>query len=132
MARKIVNSPHAPKAIGPYAQAVWSDDLLFLSGKTPLEPDTMKLAEGDIGIQTQRVFDNLEAVLREAGLTLNEVLKANVYLTSMKNFAGMNSVYQTRFGAPYPARTTVAVAELPLGALVEIELVARKNPVRTL
>ena len=127
MARKIINSQHAPQAIGPYDQAVWADGLLFLSGQIPIDPATMKLVESDIGIQTQRVFDNLRAVLSSAGLTFDDVIKVNVYLASMKDFAGMNSIYQTHFNAPYPARSTVAVAGLPLGALVEIELVAKKN-----
>jgi len=127
MTRKSVESQNAPKAIGPYSQAVWAGEMLFLSGQTPLDPATMKLVEPDIGIQTQRVFDNLEAVLASTGLTFNDVIKVNVYLTSMRDFAGMNAVYQTRFSSPYPARTTVAVSELPLGALVEIELVAKKS-----
>ncbi len=127
MTRKIISSPNAPKAIGPYSQAVWSGDLLFLSGQTPLDPASGKLAEGGAGEQTRQVFDNLAAVLAEAGLSLDNVIKTNVYLASMQDFAEMNAVYQTRFNAPFPARTTVAVAALPLGARVEIEMVARKS-----
>jgi len=104
---------------------VWAGDVLYLSGQTPIDPSTGQLVAGDIAAQTQRVFDNLEAVLSDAGLSLDDVVKSNVYLTTMRDFPGMNAVYQKRFVAPYPARTTVAVAELPLGASVEIEVVAR-------
>ena len=126
MTRQIVSSAAAPKAIGPYSHAVWTGNLLYTSGQTPIDPATGKLVEGGITEQTQQVFNNLEAVLQDAGLSLDDVIKVNVYLTSMSNFAGMNAVYGTRFTSPYPARTTVAVAELPLNALVEIELVAEK------
>lgn len=127
MMRQSVSSPKAPKAIGPYSQAVWTANLLYCSGQTPIDPATGKLVEGGIGEQTQQAFDNLEAVLNEAGLGMEDVIKVNVYLTSMSHFAGMNAVYQSRFQAPFPARTTVAMAELPLNALIEIELVAEKR-----
>ena len=127
MTRTSVSSSHAPKAIGPYSQAVWTGNLLYCSGQTPIDPATGKLVAGGIGEQTSQAFNNLEAVLTEAGLTMDNVIKVNVYLTSMANFAGMNQVYQERFSMPYPARTTVAVAELPLNALVEIEFVAEKK-----
>jgi 2-iminobutanoate/2-iminopropanoate deaminase len=126
MARKSVSSLNAPKAIGPYSHAVWTGNLLYCSGQTPIDPSTGKLVAGGITEQTQQAFDNLQTVLVDAGLTMDHVIKVNVYLTSMKNFAGMNQVYQARFSAPYPARTTVAVADLPLSALVEIELIAEK------
>jgi 2-iminobutanoate/2-iminopropanoate deaminase len=126
MVRDIVVSEHGPKAIGPYVHAVWTSNLLYLSGQTPIDPNTQKLVENDITIQSRQVFDNLEAVLNDAGLSMDNVVKCNVYLTTMKNFGAMNTVYQTRFKTPYPARTTVAVYELPLGALVEIEMVAQK------
>ena len=128
MGRNAVISHNGPKAIGPYSHAVWTGHLLYLSGQTPIDPATQKLVEADITLQTQQVFDNLEAVLKDAGLSMDEVVKCNVYLTSMKNFPAMNAVYQTRFTAPFPARTTVAVLELPLGALIEIEMVAQKAP----
>lgn len=127
MTRTSVSSSHAPKAIGPYSQAVWTGNLLYCSGQTPIDPATGKLVAGGISEQTSQAFNNLEAVLTEAGLTMDNVIKVNVYLTSMTNFAGMNQVYQERFSMPYPARTTVAVAELPLNALVEIEFVAEKK-----
>ena len=90
-------------------------------------PGYRQLVEGDVEAQTHRAFDNLQVVLEDAGLTMDDVVKCNVYLTDMANFAAMNRAYQTRFAAPYPARTTVAVAGLPLGAQVEIELVARRT-----
>jgi 2-iminobutanoate/2-iminopropanoate deaminase len=126
MIRKNSTSEKAPAAIGPYSQAIWAGDLLYLSGQTPIDPANNKLVEGDIQSQTARAFDNLEAVLHGAGLTMDHVIKCNVYLTSMSHFSGMNEVYKTRFNTPYPARTTVAVLELPLGALVEIEMIAKK------
>lgn len=125
MIRKTVNSQHSPKAIGPYSHAVWAGKLLFLSGQLPVNAATMELAGGDITVQTKTVFDNMDAVLKDAGLTLDNVVKTTVYLASMKDFAGMNAVYQACFNAPYPARTTVAVSELPIGALIEIELIAK-------
>lgn len=123
--RRVVSTPAAPAAIGPYAQAVWSGHELLCSGQTPIDPATGRLIDGDVTAQTHRVFDNLAAVLAGAGLTMDHVVKCNVYLTAMDDFTAMNAAYQDRFRAPYPARTTVAVAGLPLGARVEIELTAR-------
>lgn len=127
MPRQPVTSTNAPRAIGPYSLAVWTGNLLYCSGQTPIDPATGHLVTGGISEQTQQAFNNLEAVLKDAGLTMDDVIKVNVYLTSMSNFAGMNAVYATRFYAPYPARSTVAVAELPLNALIEIELIAEKR-----
>jgi 2-iminobutanoate/2-iminopropanoate deaminase len=124
--RKNVSSPTAPAAIGPYSQGVWSGDVLFCSGQTPIDPSTGKLIDGDVTAQTNRVFDNLAAVLAAGGLTLDHVIKCNVYLIDMKDFPAMNAAYSERFKSPFPARTTVAVAGLPLGARVEIECLARK------
>ncbi len=126
MTRKSIHSDDAPEAIGPYSQAVWCGDLLYLSGQTPIDPTTSTLVEGDIDVQTQRVFDNLREVLRAAGLRFEHAIKLNVYLVDMADFTGMNAVYAQQFAVPFPARTTVAVAGLPLGARVEIEMVARK------
>lgn len=126
MPRHHVESARGPKALGPYSAAVWAGDLLYLSGQTPVDPATGELVEGDIETQTNRAFDNLEAVLLDAGLSLDHVIKCNVYLTDMNNFAAMNSAYSKRFAKPYPARTTVAVRALPRNALVEIEMVARR------
>jgi len=114
-------------AVGPYSHAVEAGDLIFLSGQTPLDSATGKLVEGDIALQTEQCFKNLFNVLAAAGLTEADVVKANVFLTDMGNFAAMNKVYATKFSAPYPARSTVAVAGLPLGAQIEIELIARKG-----
>jgi 2-iminobutanoate/2-iminopropanoate deaminase len=127
MARTPVTSPTAPKAAGPYSQAVVSGDYVFLSGQTPIDPGSGTLVEGSLAEQTQRCFDNLGAVLDAAELGFGDVVKVNVYLTSMADFAEMNETYARQFEEPYPARTTVAVAALPLGARIEIELVARRK-----
>ena len=126
MSRKAVESSRAPKAIGPYSVGVWAGELLYLSGQTPLDPATGQLVTGDVTAQTHRVFDNLEAALKDAGLTMDHVIKCNVYLVDMGDFAAMNAAYEQRFAKPYPARTTVAVKALPRDARVEIEMVARK------
>jgi 2-iminobutanoate/2-iminopropanoate deaminase len=124
--RTPISSATAPAAVGPYSQAIVSGDHVFLSGQTPIDPATGALVDGDLGAQTKRCFDNLQAVLEAAGLGFDDVVKVNVYLTSMEDFAAMNAVYAEQFTKPFPARTTVAVAALPLGARIEIELVARR------
>lgn len=113
-------------AVGPYSHAVEAGELIFFSGQTPVDPATGKLVEGDIGTQTEQCFKNLFNVLTAAALTPDHVVKCNVYLTDMNDFAAMNAVYAKHFATPYPARTTVQVAGLPLGAQVEIEMVAKK------
>jgi len=113
-------------AIGPYSHGVDSEGLLFLSGQTPIDPGTGKLAEGDIQVQTRQCFDNLRAVIEAAGLTMDNVQKVNVFLTDMGSFAAKNEVYKQQFQAPFPARTTIGVASLPLGAAIEIEMIARR------
>ena len=113
--------------VGPYSHAVESGEFVFLSGQTPVDPSTGKMVEGDIAAQTKQCFKNLFSVLECAGLTSDDVVKVNVFLTSMSYFQEMNSVYAEHFSAPYPARTTVAVAGLPLDASIEIELTARKE-----
>ncbi len=120
-----VSSDAAPKALGPYSQAIAAGGLLFTAGQVPLDPATMKLVEGEIAAQTARVLENLSAVLSAAGCTLDDVVKTTVFLTDMGDFAEMNRVYAERFGAHRPARSTVQVGRLPAGARVEIELVAR-------
>ena len=126
MPRNAAFSPRGPQAIGPYSHATWAGDLLYCSGQTPIDPATGQLIDGDVEAQTHRCFDNLQAVVEDAGLTMDDVIKCNVYLTDMADFQAMNRAYGTRFSSPYPARTTVAVAGLPLGARVEIELVAKR------
>lgn len=112
-------------AVGPYSHAVECGNLLYLSGQTPKTNLNNEIKIGDIPAQTKQCFINLFEVLKEAGLTSDDVIKVNVYLTDMKNFSQMNAVYETQFNAPFPARTTVAVLALPLGAEVEIEMIAR-------
>jgi 2-iminobutanoate/2-iminopropanoate deaminase len=126
MSRQAVSAPGAA-AIGPYSHAVWAGDLLYLSGQTPIDPGTGKLLVGDVGAQTGQCFRNLFNVLNSAGLTPENVVKVNVYLADMNDFAAMNTVYAEQFHQPYPARTTVQVADLPLHARVEIEMIARRD-----
>jgi 2-iminobutanoate/2-iminopropanoate deaminase len=125
MSLKIISVDNAPKAIGPYAQGIVAGGFLFTAGQVGFDPATMKLVEGDVAAQTRRVFDNLEAVLSGAGATLSDVVRAGVFLVDMGDFAKMNEVFLARFGAHRPARSTVAVAALPAGARVEIDLVVR-------
>lgn len=127
MTRTTFSSPDAPRAAGPYSQAVGSGDHVFLSGQTPVDPATGTLVDADVAGQAQRCFDNLGAVLAAAGLSFDDVVKVNVFLVSMDDFAAMNTVYARQFTEPYPARTTIGVAALPLGAQIEIELVARSR-----
>jgi 2-iminobutanoate/2-iminopropanoate deaminase len=117
----------APAAIGPYSQAQQLGDLLFCSGQVPLEPVTMTLVEGGIVEQTQQVFQNISAVLSAAGLGLKDVVKTTVFLQDMAEFAAMNEVYAACFNGHAPARSTVEVAKLPLGARVEIECIAART-----
>lgn len=131
MTRNVHTSSSGPAAIGPYSHGAWAGDLLFLSGQTPIDPATGVLVPGGIAEQTAQVFDNLEAVLRDAGLSLADVIKCTVFLTTMDDFPEMNAEYGRRFAEPFPARSTVAVAGLPLGARVEIELVATRPETTT-
>lgn len=124
MTRQKIETSSAPAAIGPYSQAISTGSLIFTAGQIPLDPATMQLVDGDITDQTTRVMKNLEAVLRAAGTSLPNVVKSTIFLTSMKDFPEVNAVYAEYFGSTPPARSTVAVAELPLGAQVEIEVVA--------
>ena len=126
MARKAVVSEKT-KPVGPYSPGVDSDGLIFLSGQTPLDTVTGKLVEGDIKVQTQQCFNNLFSVLEAAGLTSDDVLKVNVFLTDINDFSAMNEIYKNNFSEPYPARTTIGVAALPLGAKVEMEMTARNS-----
>ena len=120
-----IHSERAPQAIGPYSQAIESRGFVYTAGQVGLDPATGKLVEGGIGPETERALENLGAVLTEAGLDFSDVVKTTVFLTTMANFQAMNGVYAARFGSHRPARSTVAVAALPAGALVEIDIVAR-------
>ena len=122
---RFVATTSAPKAIGPYSQAVIEGGFLFTAGQAPFDPATGKLVEGGVETSAERVFDNLEAILREAGVGFDDVVKVTVYLTRSEDFAPLNAVYARRFGEHRPARSTVIVAALPAGAMVEIDLIAR-------
>jgi 2-iminobutanoate/2-iminopropanoate deaminase len=122
--KQAVSSPDAPKAIGPYSQAVRAGQLLFVSGQVPLDPATGQIVSGDIAAQTRRVFDNLGAVLKAGGRSFADVVRTTVFLADMNDFATVNEVYGTYFSEPYPARATVQVARLPKEARVEIDVIA--------
>ena len=122
--KQAVSSPDAPKAIGPYSQAVRAGQLLFVSGQVPLDPATGQIVAGDIETQTRRVFDNLAAVLKAGGRSFADVVRTTVFLADMNDFTAVNDVYGTYFSTPYPARATVQVARLPKDARVEIDLIA--------
>ncbi len=124
--KKAISTKNAPGAIGPYSQATQSGNLVFVSGQLPIDPSTGKFAGDDITSQTTQSLANAKAILQEVGMTMDNVLKATVYLKDMNDFAGMNAVYNTFFDEPYPARAAFEVARLPLDALVEIEFIASK------
>jgi 2-iminobutanoate/2-iminopropanoate deaminase len=122
---KFVATDGAPKAIGPYSQAVLEGGFLFCSGQIPLDPGTGELVTGGIEPSTERILDNLEAVLKSAGLSFADVVKTTVFLVRAEDFPAMNAIYARRFGDHRPARSTVIVAVLPKGATVEIDLIAK-------
>jgi len=124
MANKAVSTEKAPKAIGPYSQAIVAGDLVFTSGQVPLDPQTQQMVQGDVRAQTERVMENLGAVLESAGASFAQVVKATIFLADLNDFATVNEVYGKRFQGAPPARSTVQVAGLPKGARVEIDLVA--------
>ena len=123
MTRQIIKTGNAPAAIGPYSQAVKHGDTVYLSGQIPLDPATMELVTGDIDAQARRVFMNLQAVCKAAGGSLDGILKLNVYLTDLGNFATVNQIMAEYFSEPYPARAAVGVVALPLGSEVEMDAV---------
>ena len=125
MRRETITTDRIAPSVGPFSAAVRAGDLLFLSGQIALDPATGKLVAGDIGAQTKQIFANISAVLEAAGKSFDDVMKTTVYLADMKDFGAMNTVYALHFQTPYPARTTIRAAGLPLGAAVEIEVVAR-------
>jgi len=124
MKREVVQTDRAPKAIGPYEQAIKVSGFVFTAGQIPLDPKTGNMIEGGIAAQTKQVLENLKGVLEASGSSLDKVVKATVFLRNMADFAAMNEVYAEYLGGSKPARSTVAVAELPRGALIEIDLVA--------
>lgn len=125
--KKIFNTEKAPKAIGPYSQAVEANGLLFISGQIPIDPATGKLVGGGITEQTEQVMKNIGAILEEAGYTYSDVIKSTCLLSDMDNFASMNAVYGKYYPADPPARAAYAVVKLPMGALIEVETIAAKR-----
>ena len=123
MAKEIISTDQAPRAIGTYSQAVKCGGSVYLSGQIPLIPETMELVEGDIEAQIRRVFDNLQAVARAAGGSLADVVKLNVFLTDLAHFPTVNQVMAEYFSEPFPARAAIGVAALPKGAAVEMDAV---------
>ncbi|MBU9714358.1 RidA family protein [Evansella tamaricis] len=124
--KKPIHTKHAPEAIGPYSQAVIVGDFVYSSGQIGLDPETMEMEKGLVN-QTERVFNNLRAVLEASGCTLNDVVKATVFMKDMDDFAKVNEIYASQFEEPFPARSAVEVARLPKDALVEIEVIAKKH-----
>ncbi|NIO10592.1 MAG: reactive intermediate/imine deaminase [Deltaproteobacteria bacterium] len=124
MSREAVNTDAAPKAIGPYVQAIKTNGFLYTSGQIALDPKTGELIQGDIIVQTRQALTNLKAVLEAGGSSLDRVIKATIFLKSMGDFATVNKIYEEFLGDSKPARSTVAVADLPKGALVEIDFIA--------
>lgn len=132
MPKQIIHTDHAPKAVGPYSQAIMMGDMLFCSGQIAINPQTQEVFTGDIKTQTDMVMSNIEAVLKQAGMNFSHVVKTTIFLTSMSDFATVNEIYAKKFTAASqpaapPARSTVAVAGLPKGVNVEIEVLAHKN-----
>ena len=124
---KQIHTDNAPKALGPYSQAIEAGGMVFASGQVPIDPATDQFVEGGIKEQTRQSLINAQKILREAGTDLHHVVKTTVFLSDMDNFAAMNEVYAEFFQQPYPARSAVAVKTLPKGALVEIECIAVKG-----
>ena len=123
MSPQSIHTERAPQAIGPYSQAVRAGNTVYLSGQVPFDPSTMQLVSGDIEVQVRRVFENLKAVAEAAGGTLAQAVKFTIFLTDLANFAKVNEVMALYCARPYPARSTIGVAQLPRGAQVEIECV---------
>lgn len=125
--KTFIHTDKAPKAIGPYSQAIEINGLLFISGQTPIVPETGKLIEGDIRVQTKQVMENIGAILAEAGYTFSDVIKSTCLLSDMANFTAFNEVYGAYYPENSPARATYGVVKLPLGAMVEIETIAARE-----
>lgn len=124
--KKIINTDKAPKAIGPYSQAVEANGILFISGQVPIDPATGKLIEGGIKEQTEQVMKNIGAILEAAGLNYSNVVKSTCLLSDMDNFAAMNEIYGRYYTTDMPARAAYGVVRLPLGVLIEIETIATR------
>jgi 2-iminobutanoate/2-iminopropanoate deaminase len=124
--KQIINTTNAPAAIGPYSQAVETNGTLYISGQLPINPLVGKIEATDIASQTEQVFTNINAILKEAGYTFDNVVKSTVFLSEISDFAGMNEVYKKFYQINCPARSAFAVKDLPMGALVEIETIAVK------
>lgn len=122
--KKIIHTDFAPKAVGPYSQAVRMGDFLFCSGQISIDPKTQEVFTGDIQKQTEMVLSNIEAILKNSGLNFSHIIKTTIFLTSMSDFASVNEIYAKHFMSEPPARSTVAVAGLPKGVNVEIEVIA--------
>ena len=122
--KKVLSTPNAPKAIGPYSQAILSNGFLFLSGQIPLDPESGQVVSPEIGPQTERVLDNIKAVLEGAGTSLDHVVKTTIFLADLADFAKVNEIYARYFPANPPARSTVQVARLPRDVRIEIEVIA--------
>lgn len=121
--KSVIHTDKAPKAIGTYSQAVKAGDTVYLSGQIPLDPETMEVVSGDFAAKTRQVFENLKAVCEAAGGELRDIVKLNIYMTDLSNFATVNEIMATYFQEPYPARAAVGVAALPKGVPVEMEAV---------
>jgi 2-iminobutanoate/2-iminopropanoate deaminase len=124
--KRVINTPKAPAAIGPYSQAIEVNGTLYISGQIPINPAVGKIEATGITLQTEQVFENISAILNEAGFTFDDVVKSTVFLSDIADFAGMNDVYKKYYQTECPARSAFAVKALPLGALVEIETIAAK------
>jgi 2-iminobutanoate/2-iminopropanoate deaminase len=122
--RDVISTPDAPKAIGPYSQAIRANGLVFVSGQVAIDPGTQQVVEGDVAVQTERVIQNLSAILNAAGSGLHMVVRSTVFLKNMGDFAAMNEVYGKHFSGAPPARSTVEAARLPKDVLVEIDVIA--------
>lgn len=123
MTRSVVYTPQAPAAIGPYSQAIATDNLLFVSGQLPIDPATGKMVDGDIGTKTRQILNNVTAIARQAGTDLGKTVKTTIFLTDLADFQAVNSAYGSYFPESPPARSTVQVAALPLGSNIEIECI---------
>ena len=123
---KVINTNKAPKAIGPYSQAIEANGLVITSGQLPIDPATGEFAPGGIKEQTRQSLTNAKAILEEAGISMANVMKTTVFLSDMNNFVAMNEVYAEFFSEPFPARSAIAIKTLPKNALVEVECIAAK------